>query len=54
MPSYPDAGGFPDSKTGANAPLDGGVSILLLAGAAAGIKKAYQKRKEAANKETQN
>lgn len=30
-----------------NAPLDGGLSILLAAGAAAGLKKAHQKRKEA-------
>ncbi|GAB3020481.1 PID-CTERM protein-sorting domain-containing protein [Spirosoma pulveris] len=30
-----------------NAPLDGGLSILLAAGAAVGLKKAHQKRKEA-------
>ncbi|UFH53409.1 PID-CTERM protein-sorting domain-containing protein [Spirosoma sp. KNUC1025] len=38
------------AKSSANAPLDGGVSVLLAAGAALGIKKAYKKRRAAKNK----
>lgn len=44
FPNAPAPHGPPISNT---APLDGGLSILLAAGAAVGIKKAYQKRKKA-------
>jgi len=50
--AQPTPGGDPTGGTNppigaAGAPIDGGISILLLAGAAYGAKKLYNKQKDA-------
>jgi len=41
----PNTGGQTNTPVGGGAPIDGGLSILMLMGAAYGAKKVYQLRK---------
>jgi hypothetical protein len=42
-----DPGDFPDPGSDPDAPIDGGVSLLIAAGVGYGLKKANDKRKKA-------